>query len=128
MQALAYRAYGEVRDRTASSTTIELSLFRQITNALTDVSGSSAPDLAQWADAVSRNMSLWAILAADLMSPDNGMPQEIRTGLINLSEFVRKTSLRVLAGSDEIPDLIDINNTIIDGLAVRSEASAGGAF
>ncbi len=120
MQALAYRAYGEVRDRTASSTTIELSLFRQITAALKEVAASSTPDPASWADALSRNMSLWAILAADLMRPENEMPLEIRTGLINLSEFVRKTSMRVLSGSDEIQDLIDVNITITKGLAIRA--------
>ncbi|MGH1422091.1 MAG: flagellar biosynthesis regulator FlaF [Hyphomonas sp.] len=117
---MAYRAYGEVRDRTASSTTIELSLFRQITAALKEVAASSTPDPASWADALSRNMSLWAILAADLMRPENEMPLEIRTGLINLSEFVRKTSMRVLSGSDEIQDLIDVNITITKGLAIRA--------
>jgi flagellar protein FlaF len=115
-----------VRNRTAGNTEIELALFRQITLALTEVAEFQRPEPTAWADALSRNMALWSILAADLMNPENTTPSETRDNLIGLSEFVRKTSLRVLAGSEEIHDLIDINHTIIVGLESRPAVSNGG--
>ncbi|MEM7637643.1 MAG: flagellar biosynthesis regulator FlaF [Pseudomonadota bacterium] len=117
MQALAQKAYGEVRNRTADSRSIERALFRQITDAMIEAQDLKQSDPAKWANAINRNLDLWTLLASDLMNPDNGLDAGLRKSLLELSVFVRRSSTKILAGADELPDLIDINESIIKGLA-----------
>ncbi len=119
MHNLANKAYGMAAQRTATDKQNEYTLFRQITAALEIAAnaGKSAP--VEWADAIYRNQQLWTTLAVDLLNPGNSLPQDLKGRLLYLSEFVRQTSHRVLAGSDGMADLIDINKTIMIGLAGR---------
>ncbi|MEL7031245.1 MAG: flagellar biosynthesis regulator FlaF [Pseudomonadota bacterium] len=117
MQALAQKAYGEVRNRTADSRSIERALFRQITDAMIEAQDLKQSDPAKWANAINRNLDLWTLLASDLMNPNNGLDAGLRKSLLELSVFVRRASTKILAGGDELPDLIDINESIIKGLA-----------
>ncbi len=121
MQALAYKAYGEVAQRTAGEKEIEYALFLQITDALERVADPETRTLESWADAVHRNRQLWIIIATDLLLPGNALPDEMKQSLLYLSEFVRQTSQKVMAGEECIPDLIEVNKTVMAGL-VRQTA------
>lgn len=116
MQALAVKAYGEVQQRTVGDKEIEYALFRQITEALEAVSETTEFAPAAWAGAISRNQQLWTIIAADLLTPGNALPEDMKRSLLILSEFVRRTSFKVLAGEDGLKDLIEVNRTIMAGL------------
>ncbi len=117
MQALAYKAYGEATQRTAGEREIEQALFRQITDALVYVSEAENVQPSVWADAIYRNQKLWASLSVDLLNPGNALAPEIKQSLLHLADFVRLTSLKILGGDGEISDLIEINQTIMMGLA-----------
>ena len=116
MQALAHKAYGEVRNRTADNRSIERALFRQITDAMIEAQDAKQSDPEKWANAISRNLDLWTLLATDLMHPENKLHDGLRKSLLELSIFVRRTSTEILSGSDGLADLIDINESIIKGL------------
>ena len=117
MQSLALKTYGDTQQRTASGKEIEQALFAQITQDLEQVASEDKPVPSIWAEAVSRNLQLWTLLAADLMSADNALIEETKKGLLVLSEFVRRTSMDVLSGGEGLSDLIDINKTIMKGLS-----------
>lgn len=117
MQALAHKAYGEVRNRTADSKSVESALFRQITDGLIEAQDLKQSDPSTWADAINRNLDLWTLLATDLMHPENRLDESIRKSLLELSVFVRRASMQILAGSDELSDLIEINESIMQGLS-----------
>ena len=121
MQALAYKAYGEISQRTAGDREVEYALFLQITEALESVKNPETRSLSDWADALSRNQQLWTIIATDLLQPGNALPDDLKRSLLFLSEYVRQTSLKVLEGEESIPDLIEVNNTVMVGL-VRQAA------
>lgn len=116
MQALAVKAYGEVQQRTVGDREIEYALFRQITEALESVSATTEFAPAEWADAISRNQQLWSLIAVDLLNPANALADELKRSLLYLSEYVRRTSLKVLAGEDGLSDLIEVNKTVMAGL------------
>jgi flagellar protein FlaF len=116
LQALAVRAYGRVQQRTVGDKEIEYAIFRQITDALEAVAVTTEFAPAAWADAVNRNQQLWTIIAADLLTPGNALPEELKRSLLYLAEFVRRTSLKVLAGEDGLSDLIEVNRTVMAGL------------
>jgi flagellar biosynthesis activator protein FlaF len=117
LQALAYKAYGEIAHRTAGDKEIEFALFQQITEALESVLDPKTRSPADWADAINRNQQLWTIIAADLLLPGNALSDELKRSLLYLSEFVRQMSFKVLAGEERIPDLIEVNKTVMVGLA-----------
>lgn len=116
MQALAYKAYGQVTQRTATGRALEYAVFEQITRDLQSVHDADGADAGAWGDAIYRNLQLWTIIATDLLSPGNALPDETKAGLISLSEFVRRTSLKVLSGSEGLEDIIEVNRTIMAGL------------
>ena len=126
MQSLAFKAYGEVKQRTAGEKEIEFALFRQITDALTQVSEAEDAQPADWADAIHRNQQLWTTIAVDLLHPGNALPDDMKRSLLYLAEFVRQTSMKIMAGEGEIADLIEINLSIMNGLGGAMAGDAAG--
>lgn len=117
MQSLAFKAYGEVTQRTAGEKDIELALFRQITDALKQVSEAVDVQPTDWAEAIHRNQQLWTTIAIDLLHPGNALPDELKRSLLYLAEFVRQSSMKIMAGEGEIADLIEVNQSIMNGLS-----------
>ena len=124
MHALAYKAYGQVKQRTAEEKEIEFALFQQITDALEQVTNNENASPSEWVDAVHRNQQLWTTIAIDLLHPGNGLPEEMKRSLLYLAEFVRQNSMKILAGDGDIADLVEINHTIMQGLAGESRNTA----
>jgi len=83
---------------------------------MVEVQDAKKSDPEKWANAISRNLDLWTLLATDLMHPENQLAEGLRKSLLELSIFVRRTSTEILGGSDGLADLIDINESIIKGL------------
>lgn len=67
-------------------------------------------------EAVAKNNHLWSILSADLAGSNNGLPDEIRAGLLSLAQFSMRHGHAVLARKAAIDVLIDINMSIMKGL------------
>ena len=116
MQALAVKAYGEVQKRTADPRSIEAALFRQITDGMIAAKDLRDSDPSTWANAINKNLELWNVLGSDLLHPDNQLNDSLRKSLLELSLFVRRATTKILAGSNELEDLIAINESIIQGL------------
>ncbi|MCF6329225.1 MAG: flagellar biosynthesis regulator FlaF [Henriciella sp.] len=117
MQKLALKAYGEVGHRTASDKQIEYALFQQITHSLEDaaLAGSASPEA--WAEAINRNLQMWTIISVDLLHPENNLAEATKKSLLYLAEFVRQSSMQILAGKGDIAELIEVNAVIMVGLA-----------
>ena len=116
MQSLAYKAYGQVTQRTATGRALEIAVFEQITQSLQAAHDTNGENPGEWGDAIHRNLQLWSIIAVDVLGPDNQLPTETKAGLVSLSEFVRRTSMKVLAGEEGLADIIEVNRTIMAGL------------
>lgn len=71
--------------------------------------------------AVHKNNELWTILAADLASPENGLPDDVKAGLLSLAAFSLRHGHQALAGTAGIEALIDMNMALMRGL--RHEAA-----
>lgn len=60
---------------------------------------------------------LWAILIEDLASPENDLPQKLRADLISIGLWVMREAEAIRLGhTDEFDAIIDINQTIAEGL------------
>ncbi|WPY94913.1 flagellar biosynthesis regulator FlaF [Limimaricola variabilis] len=70
------------------------------------------------------NQKIWTELKHDLVQPGNALPAELRAGLISLALWVDRQTVTVLGGKPGIAALIDINRSIIAGLAGQAPSAA----
>ena len=92
----------------------EYRLFAQVTKSLMDVEGEEEGKLAK---AVLWNRHLWMTLQADCSEEDNILSDQTRAGIISLAIWVDKHSRAVLQGKAEVAPLIEVNRSIMEGLA-----------
>jgi flagellar protein FlaF len=63
-------------------------------------------------EALHRNLRLWAVLEADLLHPGNGLPPALKTSLLALAAYTRRTSLDAMADSRPLTDLAELNRSL----------------
>lgn len=124
--AAASSAYHQAKRAIAGPRTIEASAFERINGDLDRSAGNSERNYPEFIAALSRNASMWTVLAADVIRDENELPVELRAKIFNLATFVRnKTQQLMKTGSTpDVRILTDINRNIISGL--RNAASKGG--
>lgn len=102
----------------------EYAVFARVTHRMSAVDETDKAAFPALAAAVSDNQRLWGTLAEDLMSEGNALPPALKGQLVGLAEFVRKHTLRVLAGKAGVAPLVDINTSIMRGLRGGGEEAA----
>jgi flagellar protein FlaF len=114
--------YGKVMRETESPREIEYRVFEQITAALEDAEHPDAHFTTRIA-AMHRNRELWLTLTCDLANENNELPNSLRASLISLGLWVVRETQRLKRNSGSLADLIEVNRSIMRGLA----AAPGGA-
>ncbi len=105
----------------------ELRLFAQITSAMVETESARRADYPAFVAALSRNLQLWTVIAADVSTEGNKLPKELRARIFQLAEFVRTTTAAILSGdaSAAASILIDINRDIMSGLQTAPLMNGG---
>ena len=111
------QAYNQAATRSETPREMEYRLFGQVTRALMHAATVDKSDLKTRIDALDWNRRLWSTLAAACQDPDNAMSAPMRAQFISLSLFVNRHSSQVMKGEEEFEVLIDINRSIMQGLA-----------
>lgn len=72
-------------------------------------------------EALDSTEALWAIFMQDVVSPENGLPRELRKNIVSIGQwvFARTNALRN-AGEPGIDALIEVNTAIRDGMKAQS--------
>lgn len=112
----AQHAYGAQAGAVHTPRAAEYRAFARVTHRLKSAvgTGQGLPTLAA---AIHDNRRLWTILAADLADPANPLPPALKAGLVQLAEFTRVHSGKVLRGDASTEPLIEINTAVMRGLA-----------
>lgn len=113
---LAKQGYKTMQKETASERSVELRVFMSVTAQLQAVDANNKLEFPKLSVAILENLKLWKILFLDLINPQNKLPLELKTSLIQLSDFTQSHSRKVLLGEAKPDVLIDINNSVIAGL------------
>ncbi|OYU77220.1 MAG: flagellar biosynthesis regulator FlhF [Alphaproteobacteria bacterium PA3] len=100
---------------------MEYRLFGQVTRALMDIQDLPRYEIARRMDALDWNRRVWSFMAADCASADNALPENLRASIISLSLWVSRYSSEVMQKGEDVEPLIDINRTIMQGLASQIE-------
>ncbi|MEO0915192.1 MAG: flagellar biosynthesis regulator FlaF [Pseudomonadota bacterium] len=114
---LARSAYSQVAAITPTDRSVEYKAFAQITSGLASARAETGPAaFARLSEAVNLNRRLWSILAADVASDDNQLPDETRAQILSLASFTRQHSEKILRREADADVLIEINSSIMRGL------------
>ena len=117
---MSYAAYQTASARIENPRETEYRLFGQVTRALMEASRSEAHEFKKRADALDWNRRMWSGFAADCGSEGNRLPEALRAAIISLGIFVSKETSAVIRGESDFETLIEINKTIMQGLAPQA--------
>ncbi|MDT0681697.1 flagellar biosynthesis regulator FlaF [Roseicyclus sp. F158] len=120
---MARMAYGSGSAPIRTQRGTEYAVFADVTRRLQSACSAGPDDFAALASAVHANRRLWIILAADLADTDNGLPSELRARLFYLARFVDHHSRQVLRREMGAEPLVDINRSVMRGLAPQGKAA-----
>lgn len=95
---------------------IEYEALARVTQKLSTTWKTRKTDFPALVQALSDNIRLWSILAADVASPQNGLPAALRARLFYLYEFSELQTKRVLNDGASVEVLIDVNTAVMRGL------------
>ncbi len=125
---MSLRAYQKAQQRVETPREIEYRLFGQVTRALMDIQDLPRHEIARRMDALDWNRRVWSFMAADCASSDNALPENLRASIISLSLWVSRYSSDVMQKGEDVEPLIDINRTIMQGLASQIERQSEAAL
>ncbi|MGF7153915.1 flagellar biosynthesis regulator FlaF [Novosphingobium gossypii] len=74
------------------------------------------------AAALHRNRQVWGTFSALCADSANALPAELRAGIISLGLWVDRYTSLVITGRDTIDELINVNRTVMGGLANENGA------
>jgi flagellar protein FlaF len=114
---MSYNAYQTTSIRDEDPRATEYRLFAVVTRSLIEASESDASDIKGRIYALDWNRQVWSNLAADCADDNNKLPYALRAGIISLSIFVSKHTSLVMRKGTGFDVLIDINRTVMQGLA-----------
>lgn len=116
-------AYQSVRRLSEAPRDTEHRLMGQITGEMITARDACRQG-ADLAEPLHRNREMWNLFSADCAAPGNGLPDQLRAGIISLALWIDRFSSEVIAGREPIDDLIEVNRTVMEGLAAHRLTSA----
>jgi flagellar protein FlaF len=120
---VSINAYHRAQAMAERPRAVERRLLTEITREMRSASDASLCGGALM-PVLHRNREVWNALSAACAGTGNQLPAPMRAGVISLALFVDRFTSQVVAGHESIDDLIDINLSIIDGLATVSPAQS----
>ncbi|HXZ67156.1 MAG TPA: flagellar biosynthesis regulator FlaF [Alphaproteobacteria bacterium] len=120
---MSLKAYQQTQKKLASPRDTEYRLFAEITSALIGSKDLPRTDQRLIA-AIMQNRKLWSTLAIDCADEANRLPKELRAQIVSLSLWVSRYTSSVMSQKADMAPLIDINRTIMEGLAPRNEPAS----
>ena len=114
---MSLNAYKAAATRAENPRELEYRLFGEVTRALMHAATVDASDITTRINALDWNRRLWSTLATDCSDPDNALGMSLRAQIISISLFVSKHSSAIMRGEDDFEALIDINRSVMQGLA-----------
>ena len=120
---MSIQAYQSAVRKTETPRQTEYRAFAAATRGLMDAASLPESEIGRRAEALATNRRLWSLLAADCAAESNALPQSLRAQIISLSLFVDRHSRAVLRQGASIDVLVDINRSIMQGLAPAKPAA-----
>jgi flagellar biosynthesis activator protein FlaF len=115
---MSIKAYQRAATQAESPRDLEYRAFGQVTAGLVRIK-DMRNEPGQIGEALDANRKLWTLLSADCSLPENRLPLELRAQIISLALWVARYSSEVLRDGADIEPLVEVNKTMMEGLAAR---------
>lgn len=115
--SLARRGYSAAAAPTRSPRSTEYEAVAQITRRMQTAAREGGQGFSDLVAALHDNKRLWTIFAVEAADADNPLPADLKARLFYLAEFTHQHTSKVLARTDSIEPLVEINTAILRGLA-----------
>jgi len=112
----AQHAYAAHAPSTRSAKAIEYQAIARVTHQLKSAAQRGHQAFPQLAVALELNRRLWRVLALDVASDGNALPEPLRLQILGLAEFTFAHTRDVLARRETVDPLIDVNTAMLRGL------------
>lgn len=115
----ALEAYQNIEKVTLTGRELEAHVLTKAADMLAQARDSDDASMAERIEnAVRHNLRIWTLFQAELLNPEHEMPADLRQNLLNLTAFIDKRSLQLIADPqpDQLDILIAINRNIAAGL------------
>jgi flagellar biosynthesis activator protein FlaF len=116
---MSIQAYQRAATQGDSPRELEYRAFGNVTSELVRAKEYGAMQTGALAEALDANRRLWSLLSADCAAPENQLPLALRGQIISLALWVARYSGQVLREGLELDPLIDVNRSMMEGLAAR---------
>jgi flagellar protein FlaF len=124
---MSLQAYQKAATWAESPRQMEYRLFAQVTLALMEAAKTDPNDFLARVDVLDWNRRVWTALSEDCSSPGNRLPPQLRASIISLAIWVGRHTSAVIRREEQIEPLIEINRTIMQGLAPAPVAASAAA-
>jgi len=114
------RAYQQTQHANLSGRELEAMAFTRAALKLEDAK-KLIDNPVEFGKALRFNHLLWTIVQADIVEPENKLPDEIKANIMSLSIFVDKQTAKVLRlrNAADLESLININRNLAAGLRMK---------
>lgn len=120
---MSLNAYQNTKNKTETPQQTEYRLFLEVTRALIDAKDCVKTD-PKLHDALHWNRRMWSTFATDCAIEGNKLPKMLRAQIISLSIWVGKHSSKIIQENEDIQALIDVNKSVMEGLAMQERNAA----
>lgn len=110
--------YRDIADTTRSARQTEIAAFALVIRDLEDANQPNAPTTLRIA-ALGRAHDLWSLLVRDLARDGNGLPQTLKTQLVDLGLWAMRYSTLAILKDLPLSPLIEVCQNVLDGLRAQ---------
>jgi flagellar protein FlaF len=118
---MSLNAYQQARTYADTPRSIEYRLISEITSGMVKARDAGLAGAALM-PALHRNRELWTTFSALCAHDGNQLAAETRASLISLALWVERHTSDVIKGGEAVDDLISVNRSIMEGLAMHKSA------
>jgi len=119
---MSIKAYRSAQTRADTPAQVEYRLLAEVTRRLLSIDDVTQPKAVE---TIHENITVWGTFAADLMLPENPLPDPLKAQLVSLFLWVQRHSRQVLRGQASVDALVEVNKSIMAGLAQQERARDG---
>lgn len=119
---MSVAAYQKANQNTETPRQTEYRAFAIFTRAMEEADRED--DTMARIRAVANNRRLWLTLQMDLLSEENGLPDDLRGRLLSIAIWVGRYSLKAMKGEASVAPLITVNKQIMDGMKPQDPKQA----
>ncbi|KIC20655.1 flagellar biosynthesis regulator FlaF [Leisingera sp. ANG-Vp] len=112
----AKSAYSAAKAPTRTAKNFEYEVMARVTRRMVAAAQKGQSNFPEFVQALNDNRKLWSIFTADLATPGNPLPAELKGSLFELAIFTRQHTSKVLQRKADIRPLVEINTAIMRGL------------